>query len=165
MIAYFKNKTSPVFYKALNQSEILQVTKEKHCIGISVLSILLKEILAGNIVEIDKDEFIAAYSEVKRELMNQNVLQEEEKELYLSELFKEWADNYFKALLNQDINKREAFEAMRNFGPTTFANMSSNGFKRNMKAWSQYNGFSFEDRIMKLVSGKTTEHIRITSKN
>ena len=86
MITYLKKQNSPVFYKILNQNEVLQVTKEKYCLGISVFSRLLQELNSDDIIEIDQVEFIAAYSEVKRELINQNILQEEEKEVYLFEI-------------------------------------------------------------------------------
>lgn len=164
MIVYFKNQNSSVFYKSLNQSEVLQVTKEKQCIGISVLSTLFKEIFAGNIVEIDKDEFIAAYSEVKRELINHNVLQEEEKEIYLSEVFQQWADLWFSGLSGVDIIKKAAMESMQSFSPKILGLFTSNMFKKQLRSWCSHNGFEFQDRIHKLVNGKTTEHIRITSK-
>jgi len=165
MITYLKKQNSPVFYKVLNQNEVLQVTKEKYCLGISVFSRLLQELNSNDIVEIDQVEFIAAYSEVKRELINQNVLQEEEKEVYLSEVFQQWADVWFSGLLGVDIVKEAAMESMKSFSPKTLGYTTSNLFKKQMRTWSAHNGYFFEDRIMKLISGKTTEHIRITAKN
>ncbi|WP_418124278.1 hypothetical protein ACNFU2_06565 [Chryseobacterium sp. PTM-20240506] len=165
MTKYLKNQRSPIFYKVLNENEVLQVTKGIHSIGIAVHSRLLQELFSGDTIEIQKDEFVAAYSEVKRELINQNALQDEEKETYLSEVFKEWANYYFSCLLSLDVPKDSAMESMKSCSPKILGYMTSNGFKKQMRVWSQYNGFRFEDRIMKLINGKTTEHIRITAKN
>lgn len=162
MKTYLKKHNSPVFYKVLNENEVLQVTKELHNIGISVHSRLLQELFSEQTVEIHKDEFIAAYSEVKRELINQNVLQEEEKEVYLSEVYREWADSYFLGNPEAEFIKEAVFTSMKNFSPKILGLFTSNMFKKQLRSWCSHNGYEFQDRILKLVNGKTTEHIRVT---
>ncbi|WP_313091887.1 hypothetical protein [Chryseobacterium flavum] len=161
-MTYLKQQDSPVFYKILNNNEVLQVTKKLHSIGISVHSRLLQELFSGDTVEIQKEEFIAAYSEVKRELINQNVLQEEEKEAFLSEVFQEWADSYFPGNPEAEFIKEAVFTSMKDFSPKILGLFTSNMFKKQLRSWCSHNGYNFQDRILKLVNGKTTEHIRVT---
>ncbi|MGC5744402.1 hypothetical protein [Chryseobacterium sp. NFX27] len=163
MTTYLKNQNALVFYKVLNENEVLQVTKELHSIGISVHSRLLQELFSEQTVEIQKDEFIAAYSEVKRELINQNVLQEEEKEVYLSEVFREWADSYFLGNPEAEFIKEGAFTSMKNFSPKILGFFTSLMFKKQLRTWCSHNGYDFQDRIMRNINGKTTEHIRVTA--
>ncbi|MFY7815033.1 MAG: hypothetical protein ACOVRK_07550, partial [Chryseobacterium taeanense] len=108
------------------------------------------------------DEFIEAYSEVNRELINQNVLQEEEKEVYLSEVFSEWADSYFPGNPETEFIKEGVFTSMKDFSPKTLGLFTPNMFKKQVRSWCSHNGYQFQDRILKLVNGKTTEHIRVT---
>ncbi|MET3035841.1 hypothetical protein ABXT08_07060 [Chryseobacterium sp. NRRL B-14859] len=159
MTTYLKNQNLPVFVKILSKNEALQVTREKHCIGISVLT---HGLILGDFIPIDKDEFIEAYSEVKRELISQNVLQEEEKEVYLSEVFREWADSYFQGNPEAEFIKEGVFTAMKDFSPKILGLFTSNMFKKQLRSWCSHNGYEFQDRILKLVNGKTTEHIRVT---
>lgn len=162
MITYLKKQNSSVFYKLLNENEVLQVTRALHSIGISVHSRLLQELISEDTVEIQKDEFIAAYSEVKRELINQNVLQEEEKEVYLSEVFQDWANKFFRGNPEAEFIKEGVFTSMKNFSPKILGLFTSNMFKKQLRSWCSHNGYEFQDRILKLVNGKTTEHIRVT---
>lgn len=159
MTKYLKNQNSPVFVKLISNNEALQVTREKYCIGISVLT---NGLILGDFIPIEKDEFIAAYSEVKRELISQNVLQEEEKEVYLSEVFREWADSYFPGNPEAEFIKEGVFVSMKDFSPKILGLFTSNMFKKQLRSWCFYNGYEFQDRILKLVNGKTTEHIRVT---
>lgn len=159
MTTYFRNLNSTVFIKTLNENESLQVTREKRCTGISVLS---DAVTPNDFREIEKEEFIAAYSETKRELINQNVIQEEEKEIYLSEIFQQWADSYFRGNLGTEFIKEILMASMRGFAPTALASCTSYTFKRQLKSWCFQNDYIFEDRIMKRIDGKTTELIRVT---
>lgn len=160
MTKFYTNAHTPgVFYKVMNASEILKVVRQNKRIGIEVIS---ADGFFGDLEEINKEEFTEVYSEVKKEFLSQNILQEEDKDIDLSEKFTQWADSYFTGNPKAEFIKEEVFTSMKEFSPKILGLFTSNMFKKQLRSWCSHNGYEFQDRILKLVHGKTTEHIKVT---
>ena len=95
----------------------------------------------------------------------------------MGDQFHSWADTFFSITrengvsknLDADVPKSEAFEEFMK--QTNMKKMTSNRFKKSLKAYAKYNDWIFnpkdlapDGRIMKKVGGETQEHFYVRTK-
>lgn len=94
----------------------------------------------------------------------------------MGEQFVHWADEYFPSRIGEKILKKEAEDHSKAFAITQnykyLKEITPKSFKFKIIAWTKFNGYNFEDRLMEKIDvvedgvarKKTSEHILISQK-